>query len=196
MKKTKIDRNEPNPPPSSPPASPAKELRKESGPETGKPKPEEGEGKPKRSKKRFLLLGFAGFLLAAGGLGGAAYLGWIGIPGWFQSKKPTPPPSVPAVGPMIKMAPLIINLHESVGDHYIKTTLVLEVGQKEWVEEVQARVPSLTDMMILTLGDKKLEELRRPENRDNLKKELLEKANQQFSSAKIKQIYFDEFLFQ
>jgi len=48
----------------------------------------------------------------------------------------------------------------------------------------------------LTLGDKKLEELRRPEKRDNLKKELLDKANQLFPSAKIKQIYFDEFLFQ
>jgi len=97
---------------------------------------------------------------------------------------------------MLKMTPLIINLHESAGDHYIKTTLVLEIGQKEWMEEVQARMPSLTDMMILTLGDKKLEELRKPENRDHLKKELLEKANQQFPSAKIRQIYFDEFLFQ
>ena len=97
---------------------------------------------------------------------------------------------------MIKMAPLIINLHENAGDHYIKATLVLEVTQKDWLEEVQARVPSLTDMMILTLGDKKLEELRRPEKRDNLKKELLDKANQLFPSAKIKQIYFDEFLFQ
>jgi flagellar basal body-associated protein FliL len=57
-------------------------------------------------------------------------------------------------------------------------------------------MPSLTDMMILTLGDKKLEELRKPENRNNLKKELLDKANQQFPSVKIKQIYFDEFLFQ
>ena len=166
------------------------------GQEAGKANAENGEGKSKRPKKILLLLGLVGLLLVAGGLGAAAYLGWIGVPGWFQSKKPAPPPSQPAVGPMIKMPPLIINLHENAGDHYIKTTLVLEVGQKEWLEEVQARMPSLTDMMILTLGDKKLEELRKPENRNNLKKELLDKANQQFPSVKIKQIYFDEFLFQ
>ena len=196
MKKTKIDQSEPNPSAPAPKPSSAKEPQRESGQETGKAKPENGEVKAKRSKKFFLLLGFAGFILVAGGLAAAAYLGWIGAPGWIQNKKTTPPPSLPVVGPMIKMAPLIINLHENAGDHYIKATLVLEVAQKDWLEEVQARVPSLTDMMILTLGDKKLEELRRPENRDNLKKELLDKANQLFPSAKIKQIYFDEFLFQ
>jgi flagellar FliL protein len=91
---------------------------------------------------------------------------------------------------------LIINLHEDAGDHYIKTTLILEIGQKDWLEEVQTRVPSIIDMLILTLGDKKMEELRRPELREELKKDLLRKANQQFSSGKIKQIYFDEFLYQ
>jgi flagellar FliL protein len=196
MKKTKIDRSEPNPPPSAPSPSSAKESQKESGQEMGKAKPENGEVKTKRSKKILFLLGFAGLIFAAGGLGTAVYLGWIGAPAWFQSKKSAPPPSLPTVGPMIKLAPLIINLNENAGDHYVKTTLVLEIGQKDWLEEVQARVPSLTDMMILTLGDKKLEELRKPEHRDNLKKELLRKANQQFPSGKIKQIYFDEFLFQ
>jgi flagellar basal body-associated protein FliL len=87
-------------------------------------------------------------------------------------------------------------LHEDAGDHYIKTTLVLEIGQRDWLEEVQTRVPSIIDMLILTLGDKKMEELRRPELREELKKELLRKANQQFPAGTIKQIYFDEFLYQ
>jgi flagellar basal body-associated protein FliL len=38
--------------------------------------------------------------------------------------------------------------------------------------------------------------LRRPELREELKKELLRKANRHFPSKKIKQIYFDEFLYQ
>jgi flagellar basal body-associated protein FliL len=197
MKKTKIDPTEPNSPATALHSSSAEETRKESGQEKGKAAPENGESKTIRSKKFFLLLGFAGLVVVVGGLGTAAFLGWIGTPPWFSSEKPSSPsPVQPVIGPMIKLTPLIINLHEDAGDHYIKTTLILEIGQKDWLEEVQTRVPSIIDMLILTLGDKKMEELRRPELREELKKDLLRKANQQFSSGKIKQIYFDEFLYQ
>ncbi len=196
MKTTKIDRNEPNAAPPDPAPSSEKERRKDSGRGAEAEKPEAGAEKPKGSKKFLLILGLAGILFTAAGLGTAGYLGWISLPGLSPDKKSTPPPGPPSVGPMIKMTPLIINLRESTGNHYIKTTLVLEIGQKDWVEEVQSRLHSLTDRMILTLGDKKLEELRNPENRDELKKDLLGKANQLFASARIKQIYFDEFLFQ
>jgi flagellar FliL protein len=197
MKKKKIDPTESNSPASAlhPPST--EEPQKDSGQEKGKAALENGESKTKPSKKFFFLLGFAGLVVLVGGLGAAAYLGWIGTPAWFSSKKPpSSGPAQPAIGPMIKLTPLIINLHEDAGDHYIKTTLVLEVGQRDWLEEVQTRVPSIIDMLILSLGDKKMEELRRPELREELKKELLRKANQHFPSGKIKQIYFDEFLYQ
>jgi flagellar FliL protein len=197
MKKTKINPTEPNSPSPALHSSSTEEPQKDSGQEKGKAAPENGESKTKRSTKFFFLLGFAGLVAVVGGLGAAVYLGWIGAPAWFSSKKPSSPgPIQPVIGPMIKLTPLIINLHEDAGDHYIKTTLILEIGQKDWLEEVQTRVPSIIDMLILTLGDKKMEELRRPELREELKKELLRKANQQFPSGKIKQIYFDEFLYQ
>ena len=162
------------------------EPPREPAQETGKAKSENGEAETKRSQKFLFLLAFIGFLLAAGGLGTAGYLEWTDHPGGagFKRRILRASPSVPTVGPMIKLAPLIINLRENSGDHYIKTTLVLEIGQKDWLEEVQAQMPSLTDRMILTLGDKKLEELRKPEHRDHLKRELLDKANQLFSSGK------------
>jgi flagellar basal body-associated protein FliL len=72
----------------------------------------------------------------------------------------------------------------------------LEIAKKDWVEDVQGRIPSLTDMVIVTLGDKRLEDLRKYEARENVKKELLQKANQILAGEKIRRIYFDEFLFQ
>jgi len=90
----------------------------------------------------------------------------------------------------------VINLRAEKVGHFIRITIILEVGQKEWAEDVQKSLPALTDMLILTIGDKTLEDLKRPDSRESLKKELLMKANQSLNSRKISQIYFDEFLVQ
>jgi flagellar basal body-associated protein FliL len=41
-----------------------------------------------------------------------------------------------------------------------------------------------------------IEDLRKTEARENVKKELLQKANRILAGEKIRRIYFDEFLFQ
>jgi flagellar FliL protein len=134
--------------------------------------------------------------LIGGGVGAAIYLGWISIPGFSSTEKTAVIPTHLKMGPMLKISPLVINLKEEGGRHYVKTTIVLEVGQKEWVEEVQSRIPLLTDLAILTLSDKRLEDLRNSAAKENLKKEILLKVNQALDSPKVNQIYFDEFLYQ
>jgi len=100
------------------------------------------------------------------------------------------------LGPVIKMSPLVVNLNEPSGRHYLKTTIVLELSRMEWVEEVQQQIPCLTDMMIMTLGDKKLADMQNPQIKDEIRKELLAKTQRTPAGGMIKQIYFDEFLFQ
>jgi flagellar basal body-associated protein FliL len=159
----------------------------------------QAEAPKKPSKKRLIfLLGGAGIFFIGALSGAAIYLGWVEIPGPAFSNKTAQaaPKPVIDVGPMVKLSPLIINLNESSSRHYLKMTLVLEIAKKDWVEDVQGRIPSLTDMVIVTLGDKRLEELRKCEARENVKKELLQKANQILAGEKIRRIYFDEFLFQ
>jgi flagellar basal body-associated protein FliL len=99
-------------------------------------------------------------------------------------------------GNTIKMIPLVVNLNEPGGRHYLKTTVILEIGKKEWVEEVQKQVPSIMDVMIMTLSDKTLAELQTPQSKDEIRKELLAKAQKTPAGSMIKHIYFDEFLFQ
>ncbi len=140
---------------------------------------------------RFFLWGLTGFLLFFGGWNLIPEAGGD-RPVWASEKKS----GADEPGPMLKLTPLVINLNEASGRHYIKTTIVLEIGQKEWVEDVQKRIPSLADMVISTLGDKRLEDLRRPQSREEIKKELLARAQRALQSPKIKQVYFDEFLFQ
>ena len=158
---------------------------------------EEAPKKPSKKNLIFLLGGLGVFLIGAFA-GTAVYLGWVEIPGMSFSNKTAQaaPKPVIDVGPMVKLSPLIINLNESSSRHYLKMTLVLEIAKKDWVVDVQGRIPSLTDMVILTLGDKRIEDLRKTEAREKVKKELLQKANQILADEKIRQIYFDEFLFQ
>jgi flagellar basal body-associated protein FliL len=160
--------------------------------------PKEGTAKKSSKKKLIFLLGGLGFFLIGGLIGSAAYLGWIEIPGVSFGNKTAQaaPRPVIDVGPMVKLSPQIINLNEPNSRHYLKMTLILEIAKKEWVEDVQGKMTSLTDMVILTLGDKRIEDLRKSEARENVKKELLHKANQILAGEKIRKIYFDEFLFQ
>jgi flagellar FliL protein len=145
---------------------------------------------------KILLLSIGAIVLIGSVVAAGLYLGWSSLPGLSSGEKKEAVPASAAIGPMLKLSPLIINLKEEGGRHYIKTTIVLEIGRPEWLEEVRSRVPLLTDLAILTLGDKQPKELRNAEAKENLKKELLMKINQALGSPKIAQIYFDEFLFQ
>jgi flagellar FliL protein len=158
--------------------------------------PQDKTGIPAIRKIKILIVVVAGFVLIGGGVGAALYLGWISIPGFPSTKKTAVISTPPQIGPMLKINPLVINLKEEGGRHYIKTTIVLEIGQKEWVEEVQSRIPLFSDLAILTLSDKRLEDLKNSAAKENLRKELLVKVNQALDSPKVNQIYFDEFLYQ
>ncbi len=149
--------------------------------------------------KKMVILGLAGFILTGAGLGIAAYMGFLPLPLPFLSspepaegKPPTPQPT----GPMIKVSPLVINLKDERGRHFVKARIVLEVAQADWAEEVHSRLPLLIDLIIMTLSDKRLADLRVPTAKEDIKKELRSKFNQALRGEKIRQIYLDEFIYQ
>jgi len=157
--------------------------------------PEEKESFKGRNIK-ILIFSVTGILLMGIVVAVGLFLGWISFPGSSSAKKKEVVPLAAAIGPMLRINPLVINLREEGARHYIKTTIVLEIGQPEWLEEVRSKVPLLTDLAILTLSDKRLKELQDAEAKENLKKELLAKINHALGSPKVAQIYFDEFLLQ
>ncbi len=147
-------------------------------------------------KKVILVGGILGILLG-GAVGMAAYLGYLPVMGRSDAK---PSDSTSAkkldIGETLKFSPLIINLNEENGRHYLKTTIVLELDDKKWTDPIQTRMSLFTDTIILTVSEKKLEDLRRGDFKERLKEELLEKFNGHLGQKGIRQIYFDEFLFQ
>jgi flagellar basal body-associated protein FliL len=153
-------------------------------------------------KKSIFLLGLVTMVLLGGAAVVGSRLGWLPIPGLSAGPKPgpkaEPPPAVEKqeMGQVVKLSSLVTNLKEENGRNYLKTTIVLEVEKKGEVEEIQSKMSILMDAAILTLSDKRLEDLKQPEAKDHLKQELLTKMNQHLEPKRIKRIYFDEFLYQ
>lgn len=136
-------------------------------------------------------------LLVGGGIGVATYLGFLSIPALSTARPSEASPSKKAeIGETVKLSPLIINLNEENGKHYLKATIVLELEDKKWVEPIQTRMPVFTDTVILIVSEKRLEDLRKGYFKERLKEELLEKFNGHLGQKGIRNIYFDEFLFQ
>jgi flagellar protein FliL len=151
-------------------------------------------------KKLFLLIGLVSLLLLGGGAGAAAYLGWLPGQGKGEAKAEAAAPKKSEPGPTIKLPPLVINVKEDAGKNYVKAALVLELEKSVKAEEINSRLAALTDEVIMTLSDKRLDEVRDPGFKEKLKNELMAKLNARVGagheSKKIRQIFFDEFLYE
>jgi flagellar basal body-associated protein FliL len=148
-------------------------------------------------KKRRIRWVALGVLFLAGWMGWSMDSGPNPANGWALEKKTGKRnTNGEDVGPMVKLKPLIENLSDDGGTRYVKTCIVLEVTQEEYLQEVEALTPPILDLIISILCDKKLADLRTPQFKEGLKKELIEKSHQMLGSQKIKNIYFDEFIFQ
>jgi len=153
-----------------------------------------GKGK---SKKFIFIAVILGFVILAGAIGAAGYLGYLSIPGISAANPPEPAPSQKMeMGETLKFSPLIINLNEENGRHYLKTTIVLELDEKKWAEKIQPRMSVFTDTAILIVSEKNLEDMRANDFKERLKEELLNSFNGHLGQKGIRQVYFDEFLFQ
>jgi flagellar basal body-associated protein FliL len=150
-----------------------------------------------REKKKNLLRTTLGVFFLVG------WMGWEADSGPIQAKVSAQERKIEEArskgndpGPMVRLKPLIVNLKDEGAVRYVKTSIVLEISREAYVSEVNALIPSILDRMISILGDKKLADLRTPQFREDLKRELLGELHRISGSPKIKNIYFDEFIFQ
>jgi len=125
------------------------------------------------------------------------FLGFISAFGFFKGGEAKDiPRNVQEVGPIIKMQPLTVNLKEESGRNYLRITVALEIGNKKFVDEVQSKMTQLTDLLITILCEKRLDDLKQPNFKEELKKEFLEKVTTHFPEGQIRQVLFEEFIYQ
>ncbi len=99
--------------------------------------------------------------------------------------------------PSFSLGSVVVNVAETDGRRYLKATVEVEPSGQKSLKEVESRRSQLIDLMIGVLSAKNLSEMTKPEGRDQIKQELLERFNAELGEEKkIARIYFAEFVVQ
>jgi flagellar FliL protein len=101
-------------------------------------------------------------------------------------------------GLLVPLNEIIVNLSAAGGDeHYLKVNITLEVLNNEKVkEEVVKRVPQLRDVVISILRTKTKDKIDEEAGKEKLGDEINNKINSIIGGAKVKHVYFEDFMIQ
>ena len=167
----------------------------------GRGQQEGGEQPSKGGMLKWIIIAVAAVVV----LGGGGFAGW-----WFFLRSPAPAtakageqkPGAPGAGgasmagPIIPLAPFIVNLADPGGRRYLKVTVELELDKKEGEAEFKGRVPEIRDQIILALSSKTFQQVQGVAGKTVLREELTARMNTILKVSKIKNIYFTEFVVQ
>jgi flagellar FliL protein len=105
-------------------------------------------------------------------------------------------PASRELGPLLQLDGILVNVAETKGRRYFKTSLTLEMEGKELGKSAEERLPILRGAVIDLLATKTLDELVEPTSRDTLKTEILDTLNSRVSGGQFRDLFFTEFLVQ
>jgi flagellar protein FliL len=164
-------------------------------------KEEEKNPVKKGSKKKFLIIGIALFLLLSVGAS-VLYFSPGLLPGGAESEGKNPKDqkqkekAPEKAGRIYPLDPFIVNLVDAEVPRYLKLKMEIETNGAMAEGEMERRVPQLRDTIITVLSSKAYTEIYDSEGKKRLKEEIILKANQLGQSFKFKTVYFTEFVIQ
>jgi len=155
--------------------------------------PDEGQNevKGKSKSKLLIILPLLIVLLGAGGAG--AYFkfmkGHDDEHGAAEKKKPVETA-------VYEMDTFMVNLADEGGKRFLKATIKLRVDSAEVAEECKSRNFELRDLVLTLLTSKESAEVISPDDKLNLKKQVMETVNRTLRKGHALDVYFTEFLVQ
>lgn len=129
---------------------------------------------PKKSKKKLLLVLIIVLVLLGAGGGGAWY--------WFMVRDAdvVAAPKKPAPPLFISMDPFTVNLQPDGGEHYLQTTITLQVSDKAEVDLFKLYTPQIRNRILMLLSSKKASDISSVEGKKKLAEEIVAMVNQPF----------------
>ncbi len=91
---------------------------------------------------------------------------------------------------------VVVNIANTQATRYLRSGISFEVADESILEELEKRKPQITDMIIMILSNKELDELSDFAGKNQIRKEIKEKVNSKLIAGKIKNVYFTEFVIQ
>ena len=148
------------------------------------PQIEEKQVKPRKTKIMILII-LAIIALAGGAFG-------------YLSHKPPQTEAKVAVKSMksITLPSMTVNLADSGGSHYLRTTIALEYSSDKDKEELDSSMYKIKDAVLQKLRETTASDWEDPGQTDAIKKVLMDQVNSCLVKAKITGLYFQELLVQ
>lgn len=101
-----------------------------------------------------------------------------------------------ALGPLLPLDEILVNVAGTKGRRFFKTSMTLELEDRDLEKTASARMPLLRGKVIDLLATKTMDELVEPSARDSLRSEILDTLNAEVSGGKFSNVFFTEFLVQ
>jgi len=152
---------------------------------------------PKKSKKKLFII-LAIVLLLGGGAGGYVMLGGGEVDAEAAAKEAAEAEAAAVLAAVqnVELDPFLVNLADTGGGHYLKTTITLEVANQEGVDWVNAHLPRVRDGVLMLLSAKESTQLLTARGKFSLRDEVLEEVNAMMEPAKTNAVYLTEFVVQ
>lgn len=154
---------------------------------------EEGEGQPKRSLLKLIIMAVGGLaVVGAAGAGGNYF--------FFAPKPKEEKVAAPVVKPpaFIDMPEVLVNLAGTGPDrtHYLKVKIVLEVADAALIPQIQPVLPRVVDAFQVFLRELRPTDLEGSAGTYRLKEELTRRVNAAIAPSRINAVLFKEMVMQ
>jgi len=91
---------------------------------------------------------------------------------------------------------VVVNIANTRATRYLRAGVSFEVPSEDVVLELIERESQISDLLIMVLSNKELDDLVDFSGKNLIRKEIIEKINSKLVSGKIKNVYFTEFVIQ
>jgi flagellar FliL protein len=154
-------------------------------------KEEKEEGKRKLPVK-WIIVAFLTLVL----VGGGGVVGWKFLAGNGEEVSPEMGNLKPALGTIFPLDTFIVNVAETNGERYLKTTLEVELKDGSLAGEVEKRMPQVRDSILLLLSTKRFEDIKSFQGKSKLRNEIITRLNGLLYAGAVQKVYFTEFVVQ
>ncbi|MDH5492775.1 MAG: flagellar basal body-associated FliL family protein [Myxococcales bacterium] len=148
--------------------------------------------KPKRSLLVIALVALN--VLAISGVG--IYFFLLREPDAVEEEVPAEPPPPGEFGPLLEMRPIVANLNDGARGRYLRVALHLEVSNELDSPAVEAALVPVRNRFLIFLSNLTVDEASGAVNKERIREELAELANEVLGSERVRRIFFTEFVVQ
>lgn len=112
------------------------------------------------------------------------------------TEEPAAPSTTEVTGPVISLAPFVVNLDEPGQSRYLKVTLQFELIKNEAEAVIEKNKQVIRDAILSHLSGLKLADTLGTAAKDKLRADILKKTEEIVGEQKVRRMFFQEFVVQ